>query len=190
MASDPVPPLDPGREGRRDPDEEVLFGLGANVGDPLNQLARALEELGAIVSILAVSDVYRTEPVGFRDQPDFYNLAVRARSGLLPEDLLARALAVEHRLGRERSFPNAPRTIDIDLLAVGDRIVNTADLRLPHPRLHERTFVLVPLVEIVPDWRHPTLGSTASELLAVLGAPAGIERMGGLRGLLGSDECG
>lgn len=158
----------------------IIFGLGANLGDPSARLAEAVAMLGGAVRIEAVSSVYRTAPVGYVDQPDFFNLVLAGISHRSPEELLAVALRVERALGRARTFRNAPRTIDIDLLAHGSDRIDSADLVLPHPRLHERAFVLAPLAEILPDWRHPVLDRTASELLLALGELDGIERLGPL----------
>lgn len=160
--------------------EDVIFGLGANVGDPQAQLAAAVRMLGEFVEITAVSSVYRTEPAGFRDQPDFFNLVVVGSSALPPEALLAGVARIERELGRVRSFANAPRTIDIDILAHGGGTVHTPDLDIPHPRLHERAFVLAPLAEVAPTWRHPILGLTAAEMLAALESHGRIERVGDL----------
>lgn len=159
---------------------EVLLGLGANVGDPLQQLAAAVDALRGFVSGLQVSSVWRTEPVGYREQPDFYNLVARGRTALAPEELLARILGVERALGRERTFRNAPRFIDVDLLAYGDRILDTPSLTLPHPGIPARGFVLHPLAELAPDWRHPVLGKTARELLESAPALERVERLGPL----------
>jgi 2-amino-4-hydroxy-6-hydroxymethyldihydropteridine diphosphokinase len=159
---------------------EVLLGLGANLGDPVAQLAKAVEALSSAVRIGAVSSVYRTEPIGYADQPDFYNLVVRGWTGLEPPGLLAVAQAVEEAFGRRRSFANAPRTMDVDLLAYGDRVMRTEALTLPHPRLHLRGFVLHPLAEVAPAWRHPVLLRTARELLSLVDAPERVERVGSL----------
>ncbi len=153
---------------------EVLLGLGANVGDPRAQLARALEGLRAFVAELRVSSTWRTEPVGHRDQPDFYNLVARGVTTLAPMELLERILELERRMGRERTFRNAPRVIDIDVLDYAGRVSADPRLLLPHPGIPERGFVLHPLAEVAPEWVHPVLRKTARELL--LAAPA-LERV-------------
>jgi 2-amino-4-hydroxy-6-hydroxymethyldihydropteridine diphosphokinase len=161
-------------------DVEVLLGLGANLGDPLAQLARAVQMLAAHVVVERVSSVYRTEPVGHAAQPDFYNLVVAGRTALAPADLLAAVQGVEEALGRQRSFRNAPRVIDVDVLAYGARVMRTLALTLPHPRLHLRGFVLHPLAEVAPEWRHPVLGRTARELLSAATALERVEPLGPL----------
>src|SRR5690242_19698259 len=112
---------------------EVLLGLGANLGEPRRQLAEAVARLRGVVDEVRVSSVYRTEPVGHREQPDFYNLVVGGWTSLPPEALLREALLIERALGRERTFANAPRRIDIDLLAYGGVVMETPELTLPHP---------------------------------------------------------
>jgi len=164
------------REGVR-----VLLGLGANLGDAHAQLAGAVRRLEEVVHVDAVSSVYRTEPVGFRDQPEFLNLVVAARCTLRPEALLDAAQAIEAGLGRVRTFANAPRTIDIDLLAFGDQVIRTDRLTVPHPRMAERGFVLHPLAEVAPEWRHPVLGATARELLQRAVKLERVHRVGALR---------
>lgn len=158
----------------------VLLGLGANLGDPLAQLARAVQMLRAHVHVDRVSSVYRTEPVGYADQPEFHNLVVAARTALEPVELLRAVQEVEQALGRRRSFPNAPRTMDIDLLAFDDRVMATPELVVPHPRLHLRGFVLHPLAEVAPDWVHPLLHRSARRLLADAAGLERVERMGPL----------
>ncbi len=162
---------------------EVLLGLGANQDDPVAQLARAVEALSLVMRIDGVSSVYRTEPIGYADQPDFYNLVVRGWTALEPAALLQAAQSIEQALGRRRTFPNAPRTIDIDLLAYGERVLRTDALTLPHPRLHLRGFVLHPLAEVAPEWTHPVLLGTARELLSTAGALERVERVGALPGV-------
>lgn len=163
------------------PYTDVLLGLGANLGDPGEQLARAVELLGAHLRIDRVSSLYRTQPVGHAEQPDFLNLVVAGRADLQPAALLAAAQQVEAALGRQRSFRNAPRSMDVDLLACGDRVMRTLALTLPHPRLHLRGFVLHPLAEVAPEWRHPVFGRTAAEMLAALGQSERVERIGPFR---------
>lgn len=161
-------------------DQEVLLGLGANLGDPVRQMAEALRRAGKQVVIGAVSSVYRTAPVGMADQPDFYNLVCMGRTTLSAPALLAYLSEVEASLGRERGLPNGPRLIDIDLLAYGAEVVETADLHVPHPRMHQRAFVLVPLAEIAPEWRHPVLRARPRDLLARAGKQERVERWGDL----------
>jgi 2-amino-4-hydroxy-6-hydroxymethyldihydropteridine diphosphokinase len=159
---------------------EVLLGLGANVGDPLQQLGVAVDALRGFIQDLAVSSVYRTEPVGYADQPDFLNVVVRGWTKLDPEALLDRLQGVEREMGRLRTFRNAPRVIDVDLLAHGDAVLETARLVLPHPGIPARGFVLHPLAEIAPRWRHPVLGKTARELLDAAPMLERVERIGPL----------
>ena len=159
---------------------EVLLGLGANVGDPLAQLTLATERLARTGSIVTVSSVYLSEPIGYSDQPDFHNLVLSTRTQLSPAELLTAIHQIEHALGRTRPFPNAPRTIDIDILSFGDLVLDTPELTLPHPRMHRRAFVLVPLIEIAPDWVHPIFRKTATELLRGAGPLERIERVGRL----------
>lgn len=128
-----------------------LFGLGANVSDPAAQLAAGVRQLAEILDAVSVSHVYRSAPVGYADQPDFLNLLCAGETQLVPDALLAKLQQIEQALGRIRSFRKGPRTIDIDLLAYGDLVFDTPKLTLPHPRMHQRAFVLVPLAEIAPD---------------------------------------
>ena len=158
----------------------VLLGLGANLGDPEAQLARALELMAPAVEVERISSLYRSEPVGYAEQRDFLNLVVAGRTSLEPRALLSVLQGVEGALGRARSLPNRPRTIDVDLLAYGERVQADPDLTLPHPRLHLRGFVLYPLAEIAPEWRHPLLGKSARELLSLTSVER-VERLGPLR---------
>jgi 2-amino-4-hydroxy-6-hydroxymethyldihydropteridine diphosphokinase len=119
-----------------------------------------------------VSSVYRSDPVGYLDQPDFWNLALRLATSLGPERLMERARRIEDGLGRERTFRNAPRTLDIDLLLYDD-VVLSGPLVVPHPRLRQRAFALRPLVELDPGLRHPLTG----ERLADLALAPGLERL-------------
>jgi 2-amino-4-hydroxy-6-hydroxymethyldihydropteridine diphosphokinase len=133
----------------------VLLGLGSNVGDRLHHLRAAVNRLRAIIQVEAVSRVYESAPVGYADQPDFLNLVVRARTDLEIDPLFQALKLIERELGRERSFRNAPRTIDIDLLAYDQCVIRTEELTVPHPRMLERSFVLLPLLEVDPNFKHP-----------------------------------
>ena len=159
---------------------EVFLGLGANLGDPVAQLARAVRRLEEVLSGAGISSVYRSEPVGYREQPDFYNLVCGGRTHLSPRELLAHAHAIEREAGRVRSVRDAPRPLDVDLLAYGGVVRDDPELTLPHPRMAERAFVLVPLAEVAPGWRHPLLGLTARELLFRAPTLERIERWGEL----------
>jgi 2-amino-4-hydroxy-6-hydroxymethyldihydropteridine diphosphokinase len=155
----------------------ILVGIGSNLAAPGYRSPRdtamaAVAQLPAIgVAIVARSPWYLSEPVPASDQPWFVNGVVEIATELPPPELLARLLALEAQFGRERGARDAARTLDLDLLDYDGRECSTPDLVLPHPRLHERRFVLAPLCDIVPDWRHPRLGLTAAELLA--GLPPG-----------------
>lgn len=159
---------------------EVLLGLGANLGDPLRQLREAVRALRGLFGAVTYSSVYRSAPVGYVDQADFFNLVCRAETTLSPPDLLAETQRIERSLGRRPAFRNAPRPIDIDLLAYGREVATAPGLVVPHPRLHERAFVLVPLREIAPEWRHPVSGLTPAEMIRAAGRLEAVQRVGRL----------
>ncbi len=147
----------------------IILSLGSNLGDRVRHLERGLERLRAHVDLEAVSSVYETQPQELRDQPWFLNLVCRGITRLKPRALLEFVHEVEHAEGRKRRERFGPRTLDIDIIAYDDRVIDEPDLQLPHPRMADRAFVLEPLIEIAPDWRHPRLGRTARELRAQLG---------------------
>lgn len=158
----------------------AFLGLGGNIGDPAAAMAAALQALdgSADVVVRAVSSLYRTPPWGKTDQPDFLNAVAEIVTTLSPPDLLARCLDVERSLKRVRRERWGPRVIDIDILCYGDLAYSGEGLEIPHPRLAERAFVLVPLIEIAPDLE--TGGRTVRELLAGVDS-AGIEKTPGGR---------
>jgi 2-amino-4-hydroxy-6-hydroxymethyldihydropteridine diphosphokinase len=155
----------------------ALVGLGANLDDPAAQIGRAFAELDAIrdTHVIARSSLYRTDPVGYADQPAFVNAVARLQTALDARALLEAMRDIEKRHGRQRSFPNAPRTLDLDLLLYDDERVDSEELTLPHPRMHERAFVLVPLAEIAPTLQIPGLGTVQDLLLKI--DRSGVERI-------------
>jgi len=128
----------------------VYVGLGANIGEPRRQIQVAIEELEKLpcTRVVLASSIYKSAPLGKVDQPDFLNAVVQLETGLPPEALLDRLQDIEHRHGRERPFAGAPRTLDLDLLLYGNRSIDSPRLTVPHPRMHERAFVLEPLLEL------------------------------------------
>lgn len=145
------------------------------MGDREAHLARAIRGLGAAGQVTGLSSVYDTDPVGFVDQGAFLNMVVRLETRLPPRDLLALARAIEDGEGRERTFRNAPRTLDVDILLYGDLRVREPGLTIPHPRMGTRPFVLFPLLELDPLLRDPVTGREYASMLE--GEPAGIRRL-------------
>jgi len=142
----------------------VYLSLGSNLGDRQYNLGRALDYLSQKLRLEKVSSIYDTEPVGNTDQPRFLNLVCRVSTGLEPMALLTIAKGIESKLGRLPHTSGEPRPIDIDILFYGDQVIETPKLVIPHPRLTERAFVLIPLDEIAPDLVHPVTGKTVKEL--------------------------
>lgn len=158
------------------PAHTAYIGLGANLGERWPTLRQAVLRLRGLGVVEAISPVYDTAPVGFADQPSYLNATLRLATDLGPEALLAGLLQIEQDLGRVRTFPNAPRTIDLDLLFYDDAVIDHPDVVVPHPRVQERAFVLVPLSDIAPDLWHPQLECTVGALLRRLGAITGVQR--------------
>jgi 2-amino-4-hydroxy-6-hydroxymethyldihydropteridine diphosphokinase len=156
----------------------AYIGLGANLGDPRQQLQEAMAKLAAAeeIELLRASSFYRTPPLGPPDQPWYVNAVIKVRTRLTPEELLRVLHRVEQELGRVRREYWGPRVIDLDLLLYNGVILSGADLCLPHPEMHRRSFVLVPLAEIAPQAWHPVFFQTAAELLAGLD-PRDVENM-------------
>jgi len=138
---------------------------GSNLGDRKANVRFALASLAKGGTILKISSFFETEPVGFSDQPWFLNLAIALETMLPPSELLSICQSIENSCGRVRSFPNAPRTLDLDILLYGKAVINEPDLIIPHPRLPERRFALEPLAQIAPDFMHPVLKKTIQSLL-------------------------
>ena len=149
----------------------AFIALGSNLGDPEGKVRQGLAALAELpqVQLVAASSLYRSAALGHADQPDFVNAVAQLSTGLLPQALLAALLAVEKRFGRERSFRNAPRILDLDLLLYDAQVIDSAALVVPHPRMHERAFVLAPLLEIAADCVIPGRGPAADWLARCTG---------------------
>jgi 2-amino-4-hydroxy-6-hydroxymethyldihydropteridine diphosphokinase len=146
----------------------VAIALGSNLGDREGHLRAAVTALTPFVQHIRVSTFHDTAPVGVVPQPMFLNAALVGETSLSAHDLLERLLAIEQELGRERPFPGAPRTLDLDVILFDNAVIDTASLTVPHPRFRERRFVLEPLAELAPDWKDPVSGRTVEELLRLV----------------------
>jgi 2-amino-4-hydroxy-6-hydroxymethyldihydropteridine diphosphokinase len=150
----------------------AFLSLGSNLGDRaalLNEALSRLETSG--VHVVRRSSIHETEPQDFLDQPHFLNMAVEVETECTPQELLAAIQKIESEMGRQRTIPKGPRTIDIDILFYANQIISAPNLEVPHPRLTERLFVLDPLSEIAPEFRHPATAKTVRELRAALQPP-------------------
>ena len=155
---------------------KVYLGLGSNIGDRQGNLSMSVKLLSEQINVERVSSLYETEPVGYLEQPKFLNAVLRSTTHLAPERLLALIKDIEKSLGRVSSFVNAPRPIDIDILFYGMRVISSPQLTIPHPRLEERAFVLVPLAEIAPNLRHPVSRRTVSEMIQKVAGLEGVKK--------------
>src|SRR5580765_1609447 len=149
----------------------AFIGIGSNLEDPAAQVEQAVGELDALPHSRVVkrSSLYRSAPIGYAAQPDFVNAVAQLETGMPAQRLLDELQAIEARHGRARSFANAPRTLDLDVLRYGNLVLKTGTLEIPHPRMHERAFVLRPLLEISPDATIPGIGAAKQALKKVEG---------------------
>jgi 2-amino-4-hydroxy-6-hydroxymethyldihydropteridine diphosphokinase len=162
-------------EGNMQNGSTVYLSAGSNLGRRAETLKRAVVALGRGGSVVnKISPLYRTEPVGFKAQPWFLNLALELQASLSPMDLLEHCQEIELSLGRSRSFPNAPRTLDLDILLYEDQVIDQPLLQIPHPKMTERRFVLEPLAQIAPHVVHPLLGKNIRSLLAACSDQAAV----------------
>ena len=158
----------------------IYLALGSNLGDRMGNLTSAVERLSQKMTIKKVSSVYETEPVYYEEQPLYFNAVLSAVTELEPFALLRFVKSIESDLGRQPSFRNAPRLIDIDILFYGDLVVQTEELTIPHPGIVERAFVLAPLAEIAPELIHPVIHEKVEDLLAMVNGLGGVRKMGKL----------
>lgn len=155
----------------------AYLSLGSNLGDRAASLRAAVAQLEVAGRVVAVSALYETQPVEVQDQPWFLNCVAAIETGKSPRELLQLALGIEAAMGRIRMRDKGSRKIDIDVVLFGESVVDEQGLKIPHPSMHLRRFVLEPLVEIAPEARHPVLGKTARELLAALGEGQTVRRL-------------
>jgi 2-amino-4-hydroxy-6-hydroxymethyldihydropteridine diphosphokinase len=157
--------------------ETAYLSIGSNLGDRAANLREAIAQLGFAGRVQAISGFYETQPVDVPDQPWFLNCVIAIETEKAPQELLQFALRIEEGMGRLRMTRKGPRNIDIDVLLVGDLVIDEPGLKVPHPAMHKRRFVLEPLVEIAPEVRHPLRGKTARELLSELADGQTVRRL-------------
>jgi 2-amino-4-hydroxy-6-hydroxymethyldihydropteridine diphosphokinase len=156
----------------------TYIALGSNLGDRLANLKAAQAAMEPVIKLIDCSSVYETAPWGFLEQPYFLNQVIRAETGLSAQNLLSHLKRIEKQLGREKTFRYGPRIIDLDIIFYDSEVIDSPPLVIPHPRIPERGFVLVPLAELAPKLRHPVLNQTIQELLAKVGS-GGIRKYSG-----------
>jgi len=161
---------------------DVYIGVGSNLGEPVRMCCEAAKRSAGIeeVEFMKSSSLYRTEPVGYHDQEWFVNAVFHLQTGLDPSGLMRSLQAVERDMGKQVEFRWGPRIIDLDILLYGDEVIDVPGLQVPHPRMHERRFVLEPMVEIAPGLLHPVLKKSMVELLSLSGDEQKVELIGGL----------
>ncbi len=162
--------------------QKAYISAGSNLGDRRANLEFALNSLARAGVVSKTSSYFETEPVGFGDQPWFLNMAIELETALAPQELLFSCREIEASRGRVRTFPNAPRTLDLDILLYGDAVVYQKDLIIPHPRLPARRFVLVPLAQIAPGVMHPILKKSIRSLLEACPDPSVVRMATGIQG--------
>lgn len=155
----------------------VYLSLGSNLGDRALNLHQALDQLGELGKVAAVSSFYDTEPVELTSQPWFLNCVAKLDTEKMPRQLMAAILGIEQKMGRQRKQQKGPRTIDIDILLFGSSIIDIPSITVPHPKMHQRRFVLEPLAEIAPEVRHPVFKRTIREMRDALPAGQSVKRV-------------
>jgi len=160
---------------------KVYLGLGSNLGNRKATLEKSLQLLGERLHVEKVSSLYETEPMSYVEQPRFLNAVCRAETDIGPLQLLSLIKGIEASLGRVPSFPNAPRPIDVDILFYGDLIMQTPELTIPHPRIEERAFVLIPLFELDEELVHPVSGERIRDLAARVDGKEGVKKIDGVK---------
>ena len=173
----PIPPLIKGGEGGLK--KKAYIGIGSNIGNKIENCKKAIDLLkeNQHIEVTKTSGFYEAEPVGYKEQEWFVNCAVEIKTDLIPHELLLLCHTIESKLGRERKIKYGPRIIDLDILLYNNDIIDKADLKIPHPEMHKRGFVLKPLSDIAPDAVHPVLKKSIAELLKSLCSEGGVKKI-------------